>query len=387
MMEKNKNDEIKKIDTKKVNSLLITGNKILKIMYALFIILLIYVASLIFKDWKILGFIGTILKIISPLFIGWFIAWLLNPMVKRFVDKGMKKTLAVILAFVIFLSIIGLILGLTLPSLGTQITEIVSAIPEIANDVQIWIDDIFVKISNMSLSNLDTIKTSFLEKIDNFSLGIQTSIPEKSMALISSLASGIGNIALSLILGFYILYDFDKVSEIFIEMFPRKSRKDVKYLMAQLNDSLYSYISGTLWLSLLLFIVSVVGFSIVGLNAPVLIAFICVITNLIPYIGPYIGAGIAAAIGFVESPLIGTLTLIFILIVQMLEGNVLHPLVMSKKLNLSPITIIISLMLFEYMFGIFGMVIATPCVALIKIIYVFFDEKYNFFSSKSKEEE
>ena len=117
-----------------------------------------------------------------------------------------------------------------------------------------------------------------------------------------------------------------------------------------------------------------------------LIAFICVITNLIPYIGPYMGAAVAGAIGFAESPLIGILTLVFILIVQTLEGEILNPIVMSKKMNLSPITIIISLLVFEYMFGIIGMVIATPVVAVLKIIYVFLDEKFDFFGFIDKTE-
>ena len=61
----------------------------------MFIILLIYVVSLILKDWKVLTFVGKILSIISPLFIGWFIAWMLNPLVKKLTDKGVKKGLSV----------------------------------------------------------------------------------------------------------------------------------------------------------------------------------------------------------------------------------------------------------------------------------------------------
>ena len=197
--------------------------------------------------------------------------------------------------------------------------------------------------------------------------------------IVAALASGIGKILLSLILAFYISFDFEKVTDGFINMFPKKSRKEIKYLLEKLDESLYSFISGTLWLSLLLFVVSVIGFSIIGLNAPVLVSFICVVTNLIPYIGPYMGAAVAGAIGFAQSSLIGILTLAFILVTQTIDGNILQPLVMSKKMNLSPITIILSLLVFEYMFGIIGMVIATPVVALLKIIYVFLDEKYDIF--------
>jgi len=384
--EKVKKRNLKKLNTGRLNDLLKTGNRILGILYILFIILLIYVVSLIFKEWSILSFFGKILSILSPLFIGWFIAWLLNPIVKRLMNKGMKRIPSVIVAYLSMLLILVLILIFTIPSLGTQISDIVSSVPKIVSDIKEWIDNIFVKLSNLSLQNLDSVKSSFLDKIDLFSNNIQTSLPTTVMNVISSLISGIGKIALSLILGLYILFDFDKFSSGFVELFPINLRDEVIDLMKRLNDSLYSFISGTLWLSLLLFVVSVIGFTIIGLNAPVLVAFVCVVTNLIPYIGPYLGAAVAGAIGFSQGSLIGILTLIFILITQTIEGNVLQPLVMSKKMNLSPITIILSLLVFEYLFGIFGMVIATPVVALIKIIYNFFDEKYNFFGFKGKEE-
>ena len=382
-----KNDGNKKVNTRKVNELVKTGNKILNILYILFIILLVYVVSLIFKEWKILGFLGKIFSIISPIFIGWFFAWLLNPIVKKLTEKGMSRILSTIIAYLAMVLMIVLILAFTIPSLGTQISDIVTAVPSIVSDVKEWINNIFVKISNLSLENLDSVKNTFMGRIETIATDIETSLPEMAMNFVSSLASGLGKILLSLILGFYLLFDFDKVTAGFISLFPEKSRGEISYLLEKLNDSLYSFISGTLWLSLLLFVVSIIGFSIIGLNAPVLIAFICVITNLIPYIGPYMGAAVAGAIGFAESSTIGVLTLLFILVVQTIDGNVLQPLVMSKKMNLSPITIILSLLIFEYLFGIFGMIIATPAVALLKIIFVFIDEKYNLFGFKDKEEE
>jgi predicted PurR-regulated permease PerM len=374
-------------NSRKLNELINTGNKILKILYVLFIILLIYVVTLIVGEWKILGILGTILKVISPLFVGWFIAWLLNPLVKRMQAKGMRRGFAVVIAFIVMLITLGGILAFIIPALGDQVSEIVSAVPEITSDTTRWINNLFEKLSDAGIENIDNVKAAFMLKIQTMSNDLQTRIPTIVINLITAILSGTGQILLSLILGFYMLFDFDKVSKSIINFFPKRLRGDAKYLLSQLNGSLYSYISGTLWLSLLLFVVSIIGFSLIGLNAPVLVALICVITNLIPYIGPYLGAVVAGAIGFSQSSLIGILTLVFILVVQTIDGNVLQPLVMSKKMNLSPITIIISLLVFEYLFGIIGMVIATPVVALLKIIYNFFDEKYNFFGYKDKEEE
>ncbi|MBQ4262731.1 MAG: AI-2E family transporter [Bacilli bacterium] len=380
----NKKEE-KNIDVKKINNLVDTGNKILNFLYVLFIISTIYIVTLVLKGWGILPFIGQIIKIISPLFIGLFIAWLLNPWVQKLVKKGINKTLSVIIVYLVMFIALYLVFAFTLPSLGTQITDIVASIPTMLSDVKEWIDEIFIKLSDTSLTNLDSVKDSFLTTIENFATNIQTSLPQTIVNIVSSIMSGLGTIAISLIVGFYILFDYEGFVKRFMKLFPDNSRKEVDYLLDKLSETLYSFINGTFWLSVMLFIVSYIGFAIIGLNAPILIAFVCVITNLIPYIGPYIGAAVAAAIGFTQSPFIGIVTLIFILIVQMIEGNFLQPLVMSKKMNLSPVTILISLLLFSHFFGILGMVVATPIVAILKIIFVFFDEKYHFFRKRESE--
>ena len=179
-----KEEKERKVNTRKVNQLVNLGNKIAKILYILFIILLVYVITLIFREWHILSFIGKIFSVISPLFIGWFIAWLLNPMVKKMCDKGMKRGLATTIAYLVLVVVIGAVIGLLIPSLGEQISDIVSAVPKIAADVKGWIDSLFVKLSNLSLENLDTVKASFLLKIETFASDIQTNLPEMAMNIV-----------------------------------------------------------------------------------------------------------------------------------------------------------------------------------------------------------
>ena len=136
-------------------------------------------------------------------------------------------------------------------------------------------------------------------------------------------------------------------------------------------------------ITLILFVVSIIGFSIIGLKSPVLFALFCAITNLIPYVGPYIGGVAAVLVGFTQSSLIGILTVVFIVITQALESNFLHPIVIGKKMDLHPVTIVVSLLIFGYYFGIMGMIVATPIVAILKVIYLHLDKKFNFFNKKA----
>ena len=139
-------------------------------------------------------------------------------------------------------------------------------------------------------------------------------------------------------------------------------------------------------LATLIFVVCSIGFSIAGLKAPLLFGFICGITDLIPYIGPWIGGAIAVIVGLAGGVDTGIFTLVVVFVAQMLESFVLQPVIMSKTMKLHPVTIIVGLLIFQHFFGIIGMVIATPVIACLKIIFTYVDSKFHFFSLKDEKE-
>ena len=379
-MEKKKTSKkIMGLDVKKLNNVIGIGSKILNILYVVLIILLVYIGILVLKEFNVLSSILKILSVISPLFIGFVIAWLLNPLVNKLTDRGLNRPISVILIFALLIIFLYLFTLVAVPAMANQIKDIVGTIPTILSDIKSWIESIFDKIADLSLENLDTTKAHFFDSIEKIGTNLQTNLPQTALNIISSLASGVGKILLSFIVGFYMLFNFNAVSSGFVKLLPKKWRKDADILLSQISTTTYDYVKGTLVISFMLMIVSLIGFAIIGLKAPLLIAMFCAITNLIPYIGPYMGAAVAALVGFSQSSVVGILTLVFIFIVQTLEGNFLTPLFMSKKMNLHLVTILISLLIFEHFFGIIGMVIATPVTALLKIIFNFFDEKYQFF--------
>ena len=109
-----------------------------------------------------------------------------------------------------------------------------------------------------------------------------------------------------------------------------------------------------------------------------LFALICAITDIIPYFGPWIGGIPAAVVGFLISPLAGILTIVSIVVIQVLEGNLYQPLIMGHTMKLHPITIMLALLIFGHFFGIIGMIVATPATATLKVLFEFIDEKIEF---------
>ena len=107
---------------------------------------------------------------------------------------------------------------------------------------------------------------------------------------------------------------------------------------------------------------------------------LCGITDLIPYVGPYIGGAVAVIVGFAQSPITGIFVLIVTVLVQLVENNILQPVVMSKTMQLHPVTIIVGLLVFQHFFGILGMILCTPTIALLKVVWQFFKDKYDLFN-------
>ena len=190
-----------------------------------------------------------------------------------------------------------------------------------------------------------------------------------------NIVSGGMFLILGIMIGFYMLYDFDKVNDVIYEFVPKRYLSDAKELMSRVNHSLRGYVTGVLTVMLLVFITQSIGLTLAGLKAPLIFAFFCAITDVIPYFGPYIGAIPAVLVGFTISPLVGIFCIISIVVVQLLENNFYQPLIMGHAMSLHPVTIMLGLLIFEHFFGIIGMIIATPVIATIKVVFTFIDEK------------
>ena len=368
-----------KINVDELNNVINTGSKILRLFYAFMIVALVAIGILVLRQLDVIPIILKILSILSPFFTGFIIAWLLNPLVKMLTDRNVRKGLAVSLVYLLLAVVLYLICLAMIPALIDQINDMVKMVPDFVTEITDWGQNVIASISKTTNIDMSSVQTEFMNYIDKFGTNLANDLPSTFINVIQGLISGVGQFFIAIVIAFYLSLNFGSVNKHIINVIPKKAKADVQYLFNSMSDVLYRFVNGTLWMSLLLLVISIIGFSLIGLKAPVLFALFCAITNIIPYIGPYIGAAPAILVGFSQSPLIGILVAVFIFVVQTIEGNILHPIVIGKQMDLHPITIILSLLIFEYFFGIIGMIIATPLVAMIKIVYLFFDEKYDFF--------
>lgn len=371
----------KEIDKENLNDVISLSKNILKILYIVIIILGIYGLTIINKEWQISKFVIECISIVAPLFIGFVIAWLFNPLVNKLQKKGIKRGLGAALVYLVFIGLIVLIISLIIPMMSDQLNDLVKMIPSIFDSIKNWIEGIFDKIGNGSSFDITGLKNDIFSRIEVYATGLTEGLPAASISFIKALFSGLTTFVVGLIIGFFLLVSFDSVSKI-LSFLPRKFQKDTRALGEEIDGSLRKFVQGTLVLASLVFVVSSLGFWMCGLKSPLLFGLFCGITNVIPYVGPYIGGIPAVIVGLSQGPLVGIGVLIVIVIVQFIEGNLLQPIVMSKTMKLHPVTIMLGLLICSHFWGIIGMIIATPVVAIIKIVWNYFDKKYNILKLK-----
>ena len=372
-----KKEPKEELNIKNINESVVLSKKILKILHISMIIGAILLVTLIAKQWRIPTFILTFLKIITPLFIGYVIAWIFHPLVMFLHKNGFKKGLAVVVVYLGFIALLYLFLSMLVPTVINQFNDLVSTLPSIFTKIKDVINDFFSSLDNVNPQTINTIRNTLYTNIGAFFTGIVEDLPNKVISMMGSLASGIGTLLISLIIGFYMLFDFESIHKHFVKLIPRKYRYEITELTDEIGHQLRRYVNGVFGVASIILVGCSIGFAIIGLKAPLLFGMFCGITDLIPYIGPYIGGIAAVIVGFSQSPLTGILALVVIVVFQTLESYIIQPIVMSKTMKLHPVTILIGLTIFGSFFGIVGMVLATPIIALLKIIFRFVNNKYN----------
>ena len=368
-----------KLNIEEVNEVVSLTKRILHLFYVAMIIATILIVTIIVREWGILNFILNVLGVLAHFFIGFVLAWLLNPLVTSMEKKKIPRAVGTIIVYAVLLLIVLILVRFLIPIIYEQLQVLIANLPSIFREFETFIDSLFAKFGDIQGFDLQNLKNSILDTLTGYLNNFMISAPTFIMNFAGSLFSSMVTICFGLVIGIYMLIDFDEINGHLLQLLPKKNRFEASLLITNISTEVRKSVNGTLFVAIMVFICDSIGFWIVGLQAPLLFGLLCGITDLIPYIGPYIGGAVAVIIGFAQSPLVGFLTLIVAIIVQLIENNILQPVIMSKTTKLHPVTIIVGLLVFEYFFGIIGMILATPCIALGKVVWKFFKEKYNLF--------
>ncbi len=369
-------DNKEKIDVEGVNSIIHTSKIVLKFVIMGLILGLIIGLFIIIEKTELLKIFVTILSLLVPLFVGWVLAWLVEPLIKLLERKNVNRKLGTTIVYLLFLIVMVLLIVLVVPEFINQLKELISQLPNYLSKVKDFISNLFNRFDTDAL-DIAAIQNDINGQLEKYVTEFTSNGLTGIVSVVTSILSSGLTVGLSLIIAFYFSLGFDKMAKKVNNTLPKTHRNEIINILGQIGDMTRRYVNGTLFSSLIVTIFTFIGLLISGVSSPLLFAIFCGVTNIIPYFGPYIGGIPTIIVGFSISPLCGIVCLVTILLVQMVEGNVINPIIVGKATDMHPITIIIGLIIFGHFFGIVGMVLATPIMGAAKILFNYFNNKYH----------
>ena len=304
----------------------------------------------------------------APIILAGVLYYLLRPIV-NLLSKKMPRTLAIV---VVFLAIIGLVTGAILligPELQRQFNNLIENIPAYSESIRVWVMSLTEKEWFMRFQENDFVSIEKLtSQFEQNAKMIAQDIVSKIAGTVGFVANMVMVLALIPFVLFFILKDGKHAPMFLKKVLRKKHQGEAEDILKDMDDALSSYIQGQLIVSLCVGVLAYIGYVVIGLEYALVLGLFAMATNVIPFIGPWIGTFPALIVGILASPFQALLVIIVVVIVQQIESNFISPLVMGKKLNMHPLTIIFVLLIGGQFAGLIGLLLAVPTYALLKVI-------------------
>ncbi len=320
-------------------------------------------ALLIFVSATLLYFIGDIL---APLLAAIIIAYLLDGVVLACVKHKIPRFIAIILTFSVFIIFLLVVLFILAPLIFRQGSDFVLEIPGMFSKGQEILMQLPEKYPNIiSEQQVGELLSSIRGQITEFS---QNFVSSSLSSVANALTYMVYLIVVPLLI-FFFLVDKEKILSWF-KIFLPKDRKLVSVVWNEMNGKIAGYVRGKIMEILIVWVVTYITFLIFGLNYAVLLSFSVGISVLIPYVGAAIVTLPVAIIAYFQWGYSTELLYVVLAygVIQFLDGNLLVPLLFSEMVNLHPAAIIIAVLIFGGLWGVWGVFFAIPLATLIHTV-------------------
>lgn len=368
---------LNKIATKKIIFVILTG------------ILFYWALQNLVLIWNVFN---SIFKILNPFILGACIAFVLNVIVniiekkwiknkkKNKIIERIKRPLSITLSILILFAVIFFVIFLVIPELINTINSITTYIPGIAENFKNWIFDLTVKYPQIS----DTVKNINFNwnNLDQETMKVlqewAKTILSSSINIFVSIFTGITNFIIGLIFAVYLLLQKEKlgnqVKKIMQAYMKSEFIEKTLKIFRVTNIAFTNFITGQVTEACILGALCFIGMTILRMPYSLTISVLIGFTALIPIFGAFIGAGIGALLIAVQSPMLAIAFIIFIIVLQQIEGNIIYPKVVGSSVGLPGIWVMVAVTLGGSLWGITGIIVSVP---LASIIYALLRENVN----------
>ena len=350
--------------------------------------------ALVFKFGTVASYFKKTLSVLAPVIWGICIAYILNPFMvfcdrhfkkwfcKKKDRKHMCRALSITVTMILFLGILSAVIGSIIPEVKDTLVNFFKNLPTYLSNLQEYIEN---KISDLASTHpelkkiIDSEFSSFQDTALKYSNELRSMIEDmfSKGGLVASITDsawafimGIKDFLLGIFVSIYLLYSKEmflaQITKFTHAVFSEKKTAKILRVASKTNSTFTSFLTGKTLDSLIIGILAFIGLEVMGLqNYAVLLSIVIGITNMIPFFGPIIGAIPCAVLILLTSPDKVLIFIVFILILQQFDGNILGPKILGSSLGLSPFWIMFAIFIGGGLFGFIGMVVFVPLFAVI----------------------
>ncbi len=323
-------------------------------------------------------------RVLQPVFWGVCLAYLIYPPVMFLTKKRIPLPLSILLIYLVIGAIAGGSVIWAIPLLLEELDSFLALIPQyILTGKALWQELFDVLPVGLFPQSIQEVFEQFHSNVEQALITGVNKTVEKLLALVSNLFSA----ALAPIFAYYFIKDRESMGKKLCSYLPPKWRQKSLTLCKEVNLLLRQFLQGYLTVSLLVGVLSVIGYSLVGMPYAFALGVLAGILDLIPYFGPFIAAVPAGLLALMEGKKMFFSVLLVCLAVQQIE-NLASPKIIGEKIGLHPVFILVAVLIGGYWFGVSGMILAVPAFAVIsKVFSILYGEKVayeNYLPEKEK---
>jgi predicted PurR-regulated permease PerM len=302
--------------------------------------------------------------VVYPFVAAIIVSYVLQPVVDMLARRRVPRGFSILLIYFTFVLLVVVAVLNAVPVATRQITQLTNNMPDIIAQVNHWID--------MANSHKQYLPDAVRLGLENALGNVEKNLTGSVSSIFTFIGSAVNAIFVAFVvpfLVFYMLKDARSIGRGFVRLMPKSRRRSIHSLMLSVDETLGSYIRGQFLVMLALGILAITGYLIVGMPYALLLAVFLAFADIIPYLGPFIGAAPALLLAATVSPAMVIKVLIVNVVVQQCEGNIISPQIMGRSLKLHPMAIVAALLIGGELGGILGMIVAVPVLAVLKVVW------------------
>ncbi|MEG6612609.1 AI-2E family transporter [Pseudoclostridium thermosuccinogenes] len=332
--------------------------------YATAIIMILVIIFMLSKiDFFLSPFRRFLATIFYPILATVFLYYICRPLVKLFMKIRLPKWAAILATFVIVIAFIVFTSTYTSSILTSQLNQLVRDFPKSYEWIKQATRDLMDSPWHQYI-NFEDLQNKLISFAQNFTRSL-TSITFNFLSRLANFGTALFTVPFML---YYFLKDDLQFKEYILKLVPDKHAQNIRTILKDVDTALSSYITGQLIVASAIGVMMFIGFSIIRLKYPLVMAIFAAVACIIPYFGPWIGIIPAAFVSLSEGPVMLLKVIIVMLVVQQIDNNFISPQIMGKNLNIHPVTVILLLLGGSSLFGLLGLIIIIPSYAAVKAV-------------------